>query len=96
VLEDRELIVGLDRLGVPAADLARARRIAVLLPLRWAAVGGAAAGIALSLPIIGITLVLAPTSLLIIAGTFAVGIALVLASLASSEPLVRSIRRAAA
>ncbi len=93
VLEDRELIVGLDRLGVPASDLARARRITVLLPLRWAALGGAIAGIALSLPIIGITLVLAPTSLLIIAGTFAVGVALVLASLASTEPLVRSIRR---
>ena len=33
-------------------------------------------------------------SLVIIAGTFAVGVALVLASLASTEPLVRSIRRA--
>ncbi|UIN30199.1 FtsX-like permease family protein [Microbacterium binotii] len=96
VLEDRELIVGLDRLGVPATDLARARRITVLLPLRWAALGGALAGIALSLPVIGITLVLAPTSLLIIGGTFAVGIALVLGSLASTEPLVRAIRRAAA
>ncbi|GAA2582115.1 FtsX-like permease family protein [Microbacterium binotii] len=96
VLEDRELIVGLDRLGVPASDLARARRITVLLPLRWAALGGAIAGSALSLPIIGITLVLAPTSLLIIAGTFAVGVALVLASLASTEPLVRSIRRSVA
>ncbi|SIT67590.1 FtsX-like permease family protein [Microbacterium sp. RU33B] len=96
VLEDRDLIVGLDRLGIPPEELRRARRMTVMVPLRWAAIGGAALGATLSLPIVGVTLLVSPMSLVVIAATFAVGFGLVLLALAATTPLVTAIRRAAA
>lgn len=96
VLDDRDLIVGLDRLGMPAAELARARRITVMLPLRWAAAGGAAVGAVLALPIVGLSLVVAPLSVLVIALTFTAGFGAVALALLASRPLVTAIRRGAA
>lgn len=94
VLDDRELIVGLDRLGMAPADLARARRITVMLPLRWAAAGGAAVGAILASPVVGISLVVAPLTLAVIAATFAAGFGAVGLALLASRPLVAAIRRA--
>lgn len=96
VLDDRDLIVGLDRLGMPPADFARARRITVMLPLRWAAAGGAAVGAVLALPIVGLSLVVAPLSVLVIALTFTAGFGAVALALLASRPLVTAIRRDAA
>lgn len=93
VLEDGELIVGLDRLGMPERDLRRARALTVMVPLRWAAVGGALVGAALALPIVGLTVLVAPASLAVIAGTFVAGILLVRLSLVATRPLVTAIRR---
>ncbi|WP_457848327.1 hypothetical protein, partial [Staphylococcus aureus] len=62
-LEDRELIVGLDRLGIPDAELRRARRLTVMVPLRWASLGGAALGAVLALPIVSASVVVAPASI---------------------------------
>ena len=92
-LEDRELIVGLDRLGIPDAELRRARRLTVMVPLRWAALGGAAVGGVLAFPIVGVSLVVAPLSIATVVGTFAAGFALVAAALASTRPIVTGIRR---
>ncbi|TLF29705.1 FtsX-like permease family protein [Microbacterium sp. 5K110] len=92
-LEDRELIVGLDRLGIPDAELRRARRLAVMVPLRWAAIGGAALGAVLAFPVVGLSLVAAPLSVATVAGTFVAGFALVAAALASTRPIVTGIRR---
>lgn len=94
-LEDRELIVGLDRLGMPGRELRRARAHTVMVPLRWAAVGGALVGAALALPVVGMTVLVAPVSLAVIVGTFVAGILLVRLSLLASRPLVTAIRRAA-
>lgn len=96
VLEERELIVGLDRLGIPESELRRARRLTVMVPLRWAAVGGAALGLMLAAPIVGISLIVAPLPVLTIVLTFAAGFALVAAALASTRPIVNGIRRSAA
>lgn len=93
VLEDRELIVGLDRLGMAPHELARARRLAVMTPLRWAAGGGAAVGAALALPVVGVSLVVAPLSVAVVAVTFAAGFGVVLLALAASTPLISAIRR---
>ncbi len=93
VLEERDLIVGLDRLGMPASELQKARRIAVMTPLRWAALGGAAAGGVLTLPIVGTTVFIAPVSLVIVAATFATGILVVRLSVRATTPLVTAIRR---
>lgn len=92
-LEDRELIVGLDRLGIPDAELRRARRLTVIVPLRWAAVGGAAIGAVLAFPVVGLSLVAAPLSVATVAATFVAGFALVAAALASTGPIVAGIRR---
>jgi len=92
VLEERDLIVGLDRLGIPDAELRRARRLTVMVPLRWAAVGGAALGGVLSFPIVGMSLLVAPLSVATIAATFAAGFALVAVALASTRPIVAGIR----
>ncbi|MFC7925995.1 FtsX-like permease family protein [Microbacterium laevaniformans] len=94
-LEDRELIVGLDRLGMPGRELRRARALTVMVPLRWAAVGGALVGAALALPVVGMTVLVAPVSLAVIVGTFVAGILLVRLSLLASRPLVTAIRRPA-
>ena len=96
VLEERDLIVGLDRLGIPDAELRRARRLTVMVPLRWAAIGGAALGGVLSFPIVGISLLVAPLSVATIALTFVAGFALVAGALASTRPIVTGIRRGAA
>ncbi|AOX45993.1 FtsX-like permease family protein [Microbacterium sp. BH-3-3-3] len=96
VLEERELIVGLDRLGIPDAELRRARRLTVMVPLRWAAVGGASLGLMLAAPVVGISLLVAPLAVLTIVLTFAAGFALVAAALASTRPIVNGIRRSAA
>lgn len=93
VLEDRDLIVGLDRLGMPEHELARARRLTVMVPLRWAALGGATLGGVMALPIVGISLLVAPLSVLTIAMTFAAGFALVAAAVASTRPVVAGILR---
>ncbi len=92
-LEDRDLIVGLDRLGIPDAELRRARRLTVMVPLRWAAIGGAAVAAVLSFPIVGAALFVAPLSVATIVGTFAAGFALVALALASTRPIVTGIRR---
>ena len=92
-LEDRELIVGLDRLGIPDAELRRARRTTVMLPLRWAAGGGAVLGAVLAFPIVGVSLVVAPLAVATVAGTFVAGFALIAAALASTRPIVTGIRR---
>ncbi|WP_119696113.1 FtsX-like permease family protein [Microbacterium halotolerans] len=93
VLEDRDLIVGLDKLGVPAHELQRARRLAVMVPLRWAALGGALIGGGLSLPLIGATVLFAPAALAVIAATFVAGLLLVQLAVAAATPLVTAIRR---
>ncbi len=96
VLEERDLIVGLDRLGIPDAELRRARRLTVMVPLRWAAIGGAVLGGVLSFPIVGMSLLIAPLSVATIALTFVAGFALVAAALASTRPIVAGIRRGTA
>lgn len=95
VLEDRELIAGLDRLGMPERELRRARALTVMVPLRWAALGGAAVGAVLALPVVGVTVLVSPLSLAVIAGTFVAGILLVRLSLSATRPLVTAIRREA-
>ncbi|MCR2828545.1 permease, partial [Microbacterium sp. zg.Y909] len=96
VLEDRELIVGLDRLGMPEQQLRRSRTLTVSVPLRWAALGGAAVGTALCLPIVGMTGIVAPVPILVVVLTFVAGFAAVSLAMAATEPLSRAVRRSAA
>ncbi|GAA4070570.1 hypothetical protein GCM10023065_25300 [Microbacterium laevaniformans] len=57
--------------------------------------GGALVGVALALPVVGLTVLIAPISMVVIVGTFLAGIVLVCLSLLTSRPLVTAIRRGA-
>lgn len=94
VLDDAGLIVGLDRLGMPMRTWEQARRTTVLLPMRWAALGGAAGGFLLGLPLMGAAVVLTPTAFLVVGATFLGGFALVRVALSSTRPVVTAVRRA--
>lgn len=93
VLEDRPLIIALDRLGMPEKDLLRARRSTVLVPLALAAASGAAVALVLSLPIVALSSALSPTTLVVLATTFVAGFALTIGALAATHPILRSVRR---
>ncbi len=95
VLEERELIVGLDRSASRMPNSAAPRRITVMVPLRWAAVGGAALGLMLAFPIVGISLIVAPPVGADDRADLRAGFALVAAALASTRPIVTGIRRGA-
>ncbi|RLV55247.1 FtsX-like permease family protein [Aeromicrobium phragmitis] len=92
ILDDAQLIVGLDRLGMPVTMLERSRRIAVMVPMRMAALGGAAAGAVLTLPLMGIAVFVAPMSILVVVSTFIVGFALVGLAFWATRPVVTAVR----
>lgn len=92
ILDDAPLIVGLDRLGMPVSMLERSRRIAVMVPMRMAALGGAAAGSVLTLPLMGMAVFVAPLSVLVVVGTFVVGFALVGLAFVATRPVVTAVR----
>ncbi|MFD1858737.1 FtsX-like permease family protein [Aeromicrobium camelliae] len=92
ILDDAQLIVGLDRLGMPISMLERSRRIAVMVPMRMAALGGAAAGAVLTLPLMGMAVFVAPLSVLVVVGTFAVGFTLVGLAFVATRPVVTAVR----
>jgi hypothetical protein len=91
VLDRRDLYVSLDRLGVPRQVMERARTRAVMLPLRVVALGSAGLGVLLVLPMAGISIILAPLSVLVIVGCFVGGIALVWAALHATRPVVTRV-----
>ena len=93
VLDRRDLYVGLDRVGMPREVQEQARARAILVPLCWVSLGSAALGGLLVFPLAGYALIVAPTSLLVIALAFVAGIALVALSLVATRPVVTSVLR---
>lgn len=91
VLDDAELLRGLDRLGMPVRTMERARRITVLAPLRLACLAGAGAGGVLVLPLVGISILTGPATLVTIAVAFVAGFAVVLLGLLATRPVVRAV-----
>ncbi len=93
VLDRAEVNLGLHRLGIDVATLDGARRAAVRLPLLVAAIGGALVSGLLTFPLVGIAVVLAPTTLLAVLGTVAAGVVLVALSLWLTRPLLAATVR---
>lgn len=93
VLEDRAMITALDRLGMPEGEIARGRRLTVMVPLRLAAVGGAVVGALFSLPVAGAPQMVSWQSVLVLIGTFAAGFVLVRVALEGNRPLLVAVRR---
>jgi len=88
ILDRRTLYASLDRLGMPVAAMDAARTRAVLSPLRIVTIGSALVAAALILPLAGLSLIVAPASLLTIAGCLAAGILLVWLSLKATRPML--------
>jgi hypothetical protein len=93
ILDRSELYRSLEMLGMPTATMDAARRRSVMSPLRITAIGSAVTAAIVMLPLTGITLIVAPFSLLVIAGVLAAGIGIVWLGLAATRPV---LERAAA
>lgn len=91
ILDRRDIARALAVMGAPLEVQDRARRRALTQPLLLAALGSAAAAAVVVLPLVGVTLVIAPLSLAVIAGALALGIGTVLAALPLTRPLLRSV-----
>lgn len=91
VLDRRAVYVSLDRLGMPVETMNAARSRAVLSPLRITTIGSAVIAAVVIFPLTGITLLVAPASLLMIAGCLAAGILLVWLSLRATRPVLTRV-----
>ncbi|MDQ0576943.1 FtsX-like permease family protein [Agromyces albus] len=93
ILDRGELYRSLDMLGMPTRTMDAARRRAVMSPLRITAIGSAVTAAIVMLPLTGAALIVAPVSLLVIAGVLAAGIGIVWLGLVATRPV---LERAAA
>jgi hypothetical protein len=91
ILDRRDLYVSLDRLGMPRDVLEKSRARTVLSPLRFVTVGSAVIGGVLVLPMTGAAVIVAPRSMLVIAGCLALGIGLVWLALLATRPVLSRV-----
>lgn len=88
ILDRRDLHEALGKLGMPVSVADAARRRSVMSPLRVTAIGSAITAAVVMLPLTGITLIVAPVSLLVIAVVLAAGIGMVWLGLLATRPLL--------
>ncbi|GAB3575554.1 FtsX-like permease family protein [Leifsonia lichenia] len=91
VLDRRAVYVSLDRLGMPVETMNAARSRAVLSPLRITTIGSAVTAAVVIFPLTGISLLVAPASLIMIAGCLAAGILLVWLGLRATRPVLSRV-----
>ncbi len=91
ILDRRELYVALDRIGMPRETMMAAQRRMVMGPLVFVTVASTILAVLLTLPLAGLSLILAPTSVAVVALCFVVGVVLVRLALLSIRPLLRSV-----
>lgn len=91
VLDRAELYRSLDRLGVPEETMVEAQRRTIMTPLL--AVTGLSVGLAavLTLPLVGLAIVLAPVSVLVTAGCVVAGLLLVRLAVTTSRTVLRGV-----
>lgn len=95
ILDRRDLYEALGRLGMPLSTVDAARRRSVMSPLRITAIGSALTAAVVMLPLTGVTLIVAPLSLAVIAAVLAAGIGVVWLGLLATRPLlVRAVAAA--
>jgi FtsX-like permease family len=93
ILDRGELYRSLEMLGMPTSTVDAARHRAVMSPLRITAIGSAVAAAVVMLPLTGLTLIVAPLSLAVIAAVLAAGIGIVWLGLVATRAV---LERAAA
>lgn len=94
ILDRRDVLRSLDIMGTPLEVQDSARKRATTLPLAIASLGSAALASVLLFPLVGVAMVLAPLSILTIAGTITAGFVIVLAALFATKPLLRRTAQA--
>lgn len=93
ILDRGDLYRSLGMLGMPTSTMDAARRRAVMSPLRITAIGSAVTAAVVMLPLTGLSLIVEPVSLLVIAGLLAAGVGIVWLGLIATRPV---LERAAA
>ncbi|WP_285115253.1 FtsX-like permease family protein [Leifsonia sp. fls2-241-R2A-40a] len=91
ILDRRDLYVSLDRIGMPVSEINAARSRAVLSPLRITSIGSAVTAAVVLFPLTGASLLLAPLTLVTVAGCLAAGILLVWAALRATRPVLARV-----
>lgn len=89
ILDDAPRTRALARLGTPLSTLDAARRRTVIGPMLFTSVGSAVCAAIVLLPLVGMSLIVAPLSMAVILGTVASGLLLVVVSLAGTRHLLR-------
>ena len=84
----RDLYRSLGMLGMPTGTMDAARRRAVMSPLRITAIGSAVTAAIVMLPLTGVSLIVAPVSLVVIAAVIAAGIGIVWLGLIATRPVL--------
>lgn len=93
VLDRAELLVSMDRMGVPFKTMEAARSRAVMVPLCLVALGSALIAGIVVFPLTAMALLTNPTTLLVVGICLASGIALVWLSLKATAPVVSNVLR---
>jgi hypothetical protein len=91
VLDRRDLYVSLDRIGMPLREMDAARSRAVMSPLRVTTIGSALTAAIVVLPLAGVSLLVAPLTLVMVAGCLAAGVLLVWAALRATRPVLAHV-----
>ncbi|GGE92536.1 FtsX-like permease family protein [Mycetocola zhadangensis] len=93
ILDRRDLYVSLDRLGMPREVIEKFRSRTVMSPLRFVTIGSALVGGVLVFPLVGISFIVAPASLIVIAGCLIGGVFLVWLALRATGPVLTRVLR---
>lgn len=94
ILENRELYVALDRIGMPRIGVNRMRRLRVTTSANTAVIGAAIASVAVTFFVVVIAIAVAPLFSLAIAVVLLLGLLLMRAGVAVTDPVLRRVLEA--
>ncbi|TBN56439.1 FtsX-like permease family protein [Glaciihabitans arcticus] len=95
ILDRRDIYESLSKLGMPVETMEGARRRTVMAPLLLTSLGSAGVSAIVLFPLAGAALIFAPSSVLVILGVLAAGIALVWLGLFATRPVLTRAARLA-
>lgn len=91
IMENRNLYVALDRIGMPRSGLNRARRLRVTTPANVAVIGAAVASVAVAFFVVAVAIVVAPLFTAAIIIVLALGLLLIRAGVTVTAPVLRRV-----
>lgn len=96
IMENRELYVALDRIGMSHASLNTTRRLRVTTPANIAVIGAAVAALAVAFFLVAIAVIVAPLFTAAIVIVLTLGLLLIRAGVASTGPVLQRVLEAPA